>query len=80
MKSPKEAIIVGFLLAVHFVIAFTASLGKSFTIDEHAHLPAGIAYLKRRDYRLNPEHPPLPKLIAALPTVFMDIRWDELDP
>lgn len=32
-----------------------------------AHLPAGYSYLVTRDYRLNIEHPPLAKLMCALP-------------
>lgn len=39
------------------------------TIDEGAHMAAGVSYWLTRDYRLNEEHPPLVKLIAALPVV-----------
>lgn len=38
----------------------------SFTIDEPYHITAGATYLRRGDFRINPEHPPLVKLIAAL--------------
>lgn len=34
----------------------------SFTIDEAYHIGAGVAYVKTRDFRLNPEQPPLVKL------------------
>ena len=37
-----------------------------FTIDEPYHIAAGASYLRWGDYRLNPEHPPLVKLIAGL--------------
>src|SRR5215467_14856972 len=37
-----------------------------FTIDEPWHITAGIAYLRTGEYYLNPEHPPLVKLVAAL--------------
>ncbi len=40
----------------------------SATFDETAHLPAGITYLDRWDFRHNPEHPPLAKAWAALPS------------
>lgn len=33
----------------------------SFTYDEAYHIGAGVAYVKTRDFRLNPEHPPLVK-------------------
>ena len=37
-----------------------------FTIDEPYHIAAGASYLRWGDFRLNPEHPPLVKLIAGL--------------
>lgn len=40
---------------------------SSQTSDEAAHLAAGYSYLTTGDFRLNPEHPPLIKEIAALP-------------
>jgi hypothetical protein len=33
-----------------------------FTYDEAYHITAGVSYVKRADFRLNPEHPPLVKL------------------
>jgi hypothetical protein len=36
------------------------------TFDEGFHLAAGYSYLSQGDYRMNPEHPPLTKLLAAL--------------
>ncbi|MDP2926787.1 MAG: glycosyltransferase family 39 protein [bacterium] len=40
-------------------------------MDELAHLPAGYSYLTQKDMRLNPEHPPLIKDLAALPLLFV---------
>jgi 4-amino-4-deoxy-L-arabinose transferase-like glycosyltransferase len=40
---------------------------ESQTFDESAHLFAGLSYWKRSDFGVNPEHPPLVKLVAALP-------------
>ena len=39
------------------------------TIDEGVHLVAGVSYWQQRDFRLNEEHPPLIKLLAALPVI-----------
>jgi hypothetical protein len=39
---------------------------NSQTSDEAVHLVAGYVYLVRGDFRLNPEHPPLMKELAAL--------------
>lgn len=44
-------------------------------MDELAHIPAGYSYDKYLDYRLNPEHPPLVKMAAALPLTFLDLTF-----
>ncbi len=53
--------IVFFVQGVFFISA------NSPTYDEAAHLAAGHSYFARRDFRLNPEHPPLIKQLLALP-------------
>lgn len=63
-------VIVIALLAIMFITMFTVAKGDSGTTDEVAHIPSGYSYLKAQDYRLNPEHPPLPKAIAAIPLQF----------
>lgn len=68
------------LLALHLLLAWSAAWTKAPTTDEIAHIPAGFTYWRFRDYRLNPEHPSLPKLWAAIPTVFMNLAWREDDP
>jgi len=65
------------LLSCCFVAAFllqsgSAALEDSQTSDEAAHLAAGYSYLVTGDYRMNPEHPPLSKLISAFPLLFSD--------
>jgi hypothetical protein len=50
------------------VISFARN--SSATCDEVAHLPAGYTYLRWHDYRMNPEHPPLVKKLAALPLLW----------
>ncbi len=42
---------------------------ESLTFDEDDHSFAGYMMLKTGDYGLNPEHPPLVKLLAAIPTL-----------
>ena len=46
---------------------FLALPKLSATSDEVTHLPSGYSYWVTRDFRMNPEHPPLMKLLAALP-------------
>ncbi len=48
---------------------------SSQTSDEAAHLAAGYSYLKAGDFRLNPEHPPLLKEIAALPLLPLGLSF-----
>ncbi len=48
---------------------------SSQTSDEAVHLTAGYSYLKTGDFRLNPEHPPLIKEIAALPLLLTDLSF-----
>jgi uncharacterized membrane protein (Fun14 family) len=59
------------LLAVALIVAGAfrsawATRLDGFTIDEPWHVTAGVAYLRTGEYYLNPEHPPLVKLVAAL--------------
>lgn len=44
-------------------------------MDELAHIPAGYSYIALKDYRLNPEHPPLIKDLSALPLLFFDLKF-----
>jgi len=48
----------------------------SATSDEPMHLVAGYSYWHTRDFRINPEHPPLAKLIAAIPLLFIKPALD----
>jgi len=68
------------LMMSFFVLSFSAVIQKSVTSDEAVHLTAGYEYLKYRDFRWNPEHPPLAKEIAAIPLLFMDIKASHETP
>src|SRR5437016_7997814 len=48
----------------------------SSTTDEAVHLAAGYSYWQTRDFRINPEHPPLAKLIGSLPLLFIHPKLD----
>jgi 4-amino-4-deoxy-L-arabinose transferase-like glycosyltransferase len=60
------------LLVVFCVEMYLSVRTESQTFDEPAHLYAGYAYWLRGDFGVNPEHPPLPKLLAALPALLID--------
>ncbi|MDP3093241.1 MAG: glycosyltransferase family 39 protein [bacterium] len=64
------------LLVFVFAMAVFSMRNDSLTMDELAHLPAGYSYLTQKDMRLNPEHPPLVKDLAAFPLLFIkDINF-----
>jgi 4-amino-4-deoxy-L-arabinose transferase-like glycosyltransferase len=46
----------------------------SLTLDESAHLYAGHQHWRARDFGVNPEHPPLVKMVAALPLLGMNLK------
>ena len=71
-----------FSIAALSVVAFIVlALGNiratSPVYDETVHLVAGYRYLTAHDYRLNAEHPPLLKLLAAIPLRSMTIWPDD---
>jgi len=63
------------ILAISFWLMLSVSLQESATMDELAHIPAGYSYLRYLDYRLNPEHPPLVKVLAAVPLIFRNLNF-----
>ena len=63
-----------------FVLAGGSARRESITIDEIAHIGAGVSYVQKLELRFNPEHPPLPKLLAALPLVLRGARADYSSP
>ena len=69
-------LVAGLLLALMALLAGGAALRESVTIDEVAHIGAGVSYLQRLDLRINGEHPPLPKVLAALPLVLRGVHAD----
>jgi 4-amino-4-deoxy-L-arabinose transferase-like glycosyltransferase len=65
-----EAASMGVLLLLG--ISLLAAIShKSITNDEAVHIPAGYYHLVAGNYQLNPEHPPLVKMWAAIPLLFI---------
>jgi hypothetical protein len=50
------------LVAAAILRSAIATRLDSFTQDEGYHILAGVSYVQRGDFRINPEHPPLVKL------------------
>ena len=64
------------LLALMAILSGGSALRESVTVDEVAHIGAGVSYLQKFDLRLNGEHPPLAKILAALPLVLRGTHAD----
>jgi len=63
------------ILLASLLLMVNVSLQEAGTQDELAHIPAGYSYVKYFDYRLNPEHPPLVKMMAGAPLLLLDLEF-----
>lgn len=70
----KQILVLGGLALVLGVQLVAAVRQWSITSDEINHLHAGYRYLTCGDFGWNPEHPPLLKLVAALPLLAMQVN------
>jgi len=84
MSPAARAGLVAAAVALQAGLSIQAMRGNSATFDEGAHLPAGYTHLALLDHRLNPEQPPLVKLLAAAPLLAVgpevkttDVSWAE---
>ena len=63
----REYLIVTAFLLIFFSLCTYSITVKSITNDELTHIASGYSYIHEGDFRMNPEHPPLIKEIAAIP-------------
>jgi hypothetical protein len=61
ISGTSASLVAVLLLALMAALAGGAALRESVTIDEVAHIGAGVSYLQKLDQRMNAEHPPCPK-------------------
>jgi 4-amino-4-deoxy-L-arabinose transferase-like glycosyltransferase len=64
---------VAVLIAVQIILVVPVVHRESLTFDEDNHMFAGYMMWKAGDYGLNPEHPPLVKLLATVPLLGKDL-------
>jgi 4-amino-4-deoxy-L-arabinose transferase-like glycosyltransferase len=80
---PSRGFAVGFavfsLLAILVVQLALSVRSESITWDEDDHLYAGYRSWVNGDFGLNPEHPPMVKMLAALPLLNMPLRLPALE-
>ena len=79
-QAALAAILIFVILAVIGVTCLATTKKLSVTPDEIVHISAGLSYLQKRDGRMNPEHPPLLKVLAALPLALHGIKPAYEDP
>ncbi len=71
------------IILVTTALAVFSFWNDSLIVDEIPHIGAGYSYITKRDMRSNPEHPPLAKIIGAVPLLFYDVNenvFDEYGP
>lgn len=72
---PRFTPVLVIVLIVIFLVSMAASVHReSVTWDEGDHLFAGFMSLRTGDFGLNPEHPPMAKMVAALPLLPLHLR------
>ncbi len=69
-----EWLLISALVVLMLAQMWTSIRQLSVTSDEIDHLHAGYRYLQCNDFGWNPEHPPLVKIVAALPLLAMHIN------
>src|SRR5271157_3826121 len=65
---------VATLLCLYAVEVTLSSRSICATWDEPYHILAGYRYWQAGDYGVNPEHPPLAKLVGTFPLLFMHLK------
>lgn len=68
------ASLVVVLLALMTVEVVTTIRGQSLTWDETDHIFAGYESWETKDFGLNPEHPPMVKLLATIPLLHLPLK------
>uniref|UniRef100_Q02D94 Glycosyl transferase, family 39 n=1 Tax=Solibacter usitatus (strain Ellin6076) TaxID=234267 RepID=Q02D94_SOLUE len=70
---------VGAILAIAGTLEVRSAMGETQTWDEGIHIVSGFSYLTLGDYSWNVEHPPLVKIMSALPLRFMGLTAHTLN-
>ena len=79
ISALPPAVLLGIAALFTVVLSIVGLRGECVTTDELVHLPSGYTYLTTGDFRMNPEHPALAKMVAALPLLALSPRWPATD-
>ena len=77
MFANRNRFVVAAATSLVVILAFEMWLSirhLSQTFDESAHMYSGMEYWQHGDFGVNPEHPPLVKLLATLPLLNLGIK------
>jgi len=74
-KCTAACLVAGILLSFMAAIMLYQAATHATIVDESPHIVAGYSYIVQKEYRLNPEHPPVIKALAALPLAFQNINF-----
>jgi 4-amino-4-deoxy-L-arabinose transferase-like glycosyltransferase len=80
LHSVLVRLAAGFLLAAMLFLMLRSVQEDALTMDEPTHITAGYTALRWRNARLNPEHPPLLKLLTALPLLPLPLNFPLTHP
>lgn len=69
MRRLFPVLVIGSAL-LYAALLFLSVRTENETNDEPAHIIAGYSYWVKRDFRLNPEHPPSQSCFARFPYSF----------
>jgi len=69
-ERTRSLTVLAVFSAVFIALAVNSYVRESGTSDEASHLTAGYMALTLGDYRIDPEHPPVVRMWAAMPLLF----------
>ena len=71
-----EKCLVAGIIAIAGIVMVLVVKRESVTMDQVIHITAGVSYLQQHEERLNLEHPPLEKILAAFPLAIAGTKQD----
>lgn len=74
LKTHFYPLLSACFIAIFVITAALSVWNKSATLDEPYHLTAGVSQLQTGDARFNSDHPPLARLLAAIPSLFIKVE------
>jgi hypothetical protein len=74
LRTRWVLVVVPALILILWLQMLHAIRGQSLTWDEGDHIFAGYESWKTHDFGLNPEHPPMVKLVATLPLLPLQLK------